>query len=275
MTLSELIKNAAEEDQPFGDKTTDNLDLADRKIKAKLIAKEDLVLSGRDVFCQTVVEFDGMAEFKWYFGDGETVLKGQAVCVIKGTAKSLLKAERIALNFLGHLSGIATYTKIYVQKILHTKTKILDTRKTTPLFRSLEKQAVVHGGGHNHRMNLSEFIMIKDNHIQAAGGISEAVRRIRNHTNDPIEVEATNINQVREAVELKVKRIMLDNMNNEEIREAMQVIPPWIETEASGNMTLDRVKSVAELGVNFISVGALTHSAPNADFSLQFEWKDL
>jgi len=275
MRLPELIKYAAEEDQPSGDITTDNLNLADRKIKAKLFAKEDLVLSGREAFSRAIVEFDGLAEFKWYFEDGQTVLKGQAVCVIKGTAKGLLKGERIALNLLGHLSGIATYTKIFVQKVKHTKTKILDTRKTTPLFRELEKKAVRDGGGFNHRMNLSEFVMIKDNHIQAVGSLSEAVQRVRQHVNSPIEIEASNLDLVKEAVELKVNRIMLDNMNTEEMREALQLIPPWIETEASGNMTLDRVTQVAELGVNFISVGALTHSAPNADFSLQFDWKEI
>lgn len=277
MNLSEMIKFAVEEDQPKGDVTTDNLELGDRRIKAKLIAKEDLVLSGRDAFAQSMLEFDPAAELKWYFEDGQTVLKGQAVCVLKGTAKGLLKGERIALNFLGHLSGIATYTKVFVQKISHTKTKILDTRKTTPLFRTLEKKAVRDGGGQNHRMNLSEYVMIKDNHIQACGNsIKEAVARIRkNSANAPIEVECTNMAQIREASELKVKRIMLDNMNTEQMREALVIIPPWIETEASGNMTLDRIKHVAELGVHYISVGALTHSAPNADFSLQFEWTDL
>lgn len=277
MKLSELIKFAAEEDQPRGDVTTDNLDLGDRKIKAKLIAKEDLVLSGQEAFAKSILEFDPSVEFKWYFNDGQTVLKGQAVCIVKGSANGLLKGERIALNFLGHLSGIATFTKIFVQKISHTKTKILDTRKTTPLLRELEKKAVRDGGAQNHRMNLSEYVMIKDNHIQACGGsITEAVQRIRKHqAHAPIEVECTNMEQVREACELKVKRVMLDNMNTEQIREALAIIPPWIETEASGNITLDRVKSVAELGVHFISIGALTHSAPNADFSLQFDWKDL
>ena len=265
------------EDQPNGDITTDNLELGDRRIKAKLMAKEDLVLSGREAFANSILEFDPNAEFKWYFENGQTVLKGQAVCILKGTAQGLLKGERIALNFLGHLSGIATYTKIFVQKISHTKTKILDTRKTTPLFRELEKKAVRDGGGLNHRMNLSEYVMIKDNHIQACGGdLKEAVARVRKHLpHIAIEVECSQISQVREACDLKVKRIMLDNMNTEQMREAFSIIPPWIETEASGNMTLERIKGVAELGVHYISIGALTHSAPSADLSLQFEWTNL
>jgi nicotinate-nucleotide pyrophosphorylase (carboxylating) len=277
MNLSQVIKFAVEEDQPKGDITTDNLELGDRRIKAKLIAKEDLVLSGREPFAQSILEFDPAAELKWYFEDGQTVLKGQAVCVLKGSAAALLKGERIALNFLGHLSGIATFTKIFVQKISHTKTKILDTRKTTPLLRELEKKAVRDGGGQNHRMNLSESVMIKDNHIQACGNsVKEAILKIRkNSLHAAIEIECSNMAQIREASELKVKRIMLDNMNTEQMREALVVIPPWIETEASGNMTLDRIKNVAELGVHYISVGALTHSAPNADFSLQFEWTYL
>lgn len=272
MKLEEIIKFGVAEDQPSGDITTDNLDLGNRKVKAKLIAKEDLVLSGKNVFARAMVELEPMGEFKWYFEDGQTVLRGQTVCLIKGNASGLLKGERLALNLLGHLSGIATYTKIFVQKAAHTKTKILDTRKTTPLLRELEKKAVRDGGGTNHRMNLSEYVMIKDNHIQAAGGISAAVKKIRSHENTPIEVEVSDLDQVKEAVDLKVNRIMLDNMDNEQMRDALKLIPPWIETEASGNITLDRVKSIAELGVNFISVGAITHSAPNADFSLRFEW---
>ncbi len=276
MNIPDIIKLAIEEDQPTGDLTTDNLDLGERRIKAKLVAKEDLILSGQEAFTKAISEFDQQAEFKWYFQDGQTVLKGQNVCLVKGLAGGLLKGERVALNLLGHLSGIATYTKIFVQKVAKTKTKILDTRKTTPLFRELEKKAVRDGGGENHRLNLSEYVMIKDNHIQACGGIKEAVGRIREHLKDsPIEVETTSLQQVREAVELRVSRIMLDNMTNEEMREALVIIPMHIETEASGNMSVERVKAVAELGVNFISVGAITHSAPNADFSLQFEWKDL
>jgi nicotinate-nucleotide pyrophosphorylase (carboxylating) len=160
-----------------------------------------------------------------------------------------------------------------VQKVAHTKTQILDTRKTLPGYRDLEKRAVVHGGGHNHRFNLSEAILVKDNHISIMGGIIPAVERLRHHSDNPIEVEARNLQEVKDAVSMNVQRILLDNMNNDMIKQALELIPDSIESEASGNMTLDRVASVAELGVDFISVGALTHSAPSADVSLKFDWE--
>ncbi len=153
-----------------------------------------------------------------------------------------------------------------------TRTRILDTRKTTPLYRELEKKAVTHGGGLNHRFNLSDAVLVKDNHISLAGGITNAVERIRNNCDFKIEVEASSLEQVKECVALNIDRILLDNMNNELLAEVLRHIPPHIKTEASGNMSLERVKSVADLNVDFISVGALTHSAPNADISLLFDW---
>src|SRR5262249_55447232 len=152
----------------------------------------------------------------------------------------------------------------------HTSTKILDTRKTLPLYRALEKMAVRHGGGENHRMNLSDAVLIKENHIRAAGSIRDAIYRVRSQIKVPIEIEVTNLEEVRTAVDLKVNRLLLDNMSNDEMAEVLKVIPASTATEASGNMQLDRVRSVAELGVDYISVGALTHSAPNADLSLLF-----
>jgi nicotinate-nucleotide pyrophosphorylase (carboxylating) len=178
----------------------------------------------------------------------------------------------VALNFLGHLSGIATLTAKFVKEAAGTATKILDTRKTTPGFRELEKRAVVHGGGVNHRMNLSTAVLIKDNHITVMGGITAAVSRVREHTKLPVEVEVKNLDEIKEAVSLNVQRILLDNMNNELLKQATDLIPKEIETEASGNMNLQRIKSVAETGVSYISVGALTHSAPVADVSLLFDW---
>jgi nicotinate-nucleotide pyrophosphorylase (carboxylating) len=274
MTLHDLIRAALKEDMPKGDLTTESLALLPRNGKARLIAKEDIVLSGSGPFEQVVHALDSNARLLWQFEEGDLILKNQIICTIHGDLIQVLKAERIALNFLGHLAGIATYTRCFVQKVAHTKTKILDTRKTLPGYRDLEKRAVVHGGGENHRLNLSDAILIKDNHISVMGGITPAVQRTRVHSQKPIEVEARTINDVKEAVSVGVQRILLDNMNNELIQAALGCIPPQIETEASGNMSLSRVASVAELGVKYISVGALTHSAPCADVSLMFDWNE-
>lgn len=272
MTLMELIRAAIKEDMPQGDLTTESLALKPRHGRARLKAKEDIVLSGSAVFEQTMQTLEPNSKIKWHFEEGDSILKGQIICTIEGDLVQILKAERVALNFLGHLSGIASFTRRFVKAIEGTSTKILDTRKTTPSLRELEKRAVVHGGGVNHRLNLSTAILIKDNHITVMGGLSAAVRRTREHYKGPIEVEASTLDQVREAVEVKADRILLDNMNNDLLRQAVQLIPKNVETEASGNMNLERVRSVAETGVNFISVGALTHSAPTADVSLEFLW---
>jgi nicotinate-nucleotide pyrophosphorylase (carboxylating) len=274
MTLQDLIKAAIKEDMPKGDVTTESLALLPRQGRAKLIAKEDLVLSGTGPFEQAMNALDPQVRVQWHFEEGQSILKKQILCTIQGDLIQVLKAERIALNFLGHLSGIATLTRRFVQQIAHTKTQILDTRKTLPGYRELEKRAVVHGGGNNHRFNLSEAILIKDNHIAIMGGIQGAVTRIRQHSDKPIEVEARSLEEVKEAVNMEVRRILLDNMSNEMLKEALALIPEEIETEASGNMKLDRVASVAELGVDYISVGALTHSAPSADVSLMFDWEN-
>jgi nicotinate-nucleotide pyrophosphorylase (carboxylating) len=273
MNTSELIAQAFAEDIPNGDLTTDGLRLSERIGDARLVAKEDLVLSGREVFENCVHYVSPDAQLKWQFEDGAFILNQQTVCWIKSDLLLLLRAERVALNFLGHLSGIATLTRCYVQETRDTQCKILDTRKTMPLFRALEKQAVRDGGGTNHRRSLSEAVLIKENHIRASGGLSKAVRAIRSNYHGAIEVECSTISEVTTAVNEKVERILLDNMSNELIGEARKVIPAMIEVEASGNMNLSRIASVAGLGVDFISVGALTHSAPSADFSLLFEWQ--
>nr|BFD60315.1 carboxylating nicotinate-nucleotide diphosphorylase [Bdellovibrio sp. CKG001] len=274
MTLLELIRAAIKEDMPNGDVTTESLALKPRMGRARLKAKEDIVLSGAMAFEQSMQSLEPTCRIKWHFEEGDEILKNQIICTIEGDLVQILKAERVALNFLGHLSGIATHTRRFVKKIEGTKTKILDTRKTTPAFRDLEKRAVAHGGGVNHRMNLSTAILIKDNHISVMGGITNAINRVREHSNLPIEVEAANLDGVKEAVSMKVQRILLDNMDNDTLKKALEIIPAEIETEASGNMNLDRVASVAALGVNYISVGALTHSAPCADVSLVFQWED-
>lgn len=272
MTTLELVQKALEEDLPQGDVTTDSLALESTQARARLIAKEDLVLSGVEPFELTFKQIDRKTQTHWLFKDGNFIWSGQTIATLSGSAASLLRAERVALNFLGQLSGIATLTRCFVEKLEGTSCQILDTRKTTPLLRNLEKMAVRHGRGVNHRMNLSDQVLIKDNHIKAMGGITQAVEKIRSQTDLAIEVECSTLEQVKEAVGLRVQRILLDNMTTDQLRAARTLIPPTIETEASGNMTLDRVREVAEAGVNFISVGAITHSAPCADISLNFEF---
>ncbi|MEK6627445.1 MAG: carboxylating nicotinate-nucleotide diphosphorylase [Bdellovibrionota bacterium] len=272
MMTIDLIKAALKEDMPSGDITTESMAMKPKNGEALLKAKEDLVLSGANAFEETILFLEPQAKIKWQFNEGDLIYKGQNICSAYGDLIQILKAERVALNFLGRLSGIASLTRSFVKEVEGTKTKILDTRKTTPLLRDLEKRAVHHGGGFNHRFNLSEAVLIKDNHITLMGGITKAVNRLKQHCNLAIEVEASTLEQVKECVLLNVQRILLDNMSNEMITAAMQIIPQHINTEASGNMNLSRVKSVAQLGVDFISVGALTHSAPCADVSLLFDW---
>lgn len=267
------VQKSLEEDMPQGDLTTDLLGIQNVKGHARFVAKQDLVLSGCDFINAAFLLIDHDTNFQWHFADGEEVLQGQSFLEIEGNFMHFLKSERVALNYVGRFSGIASLTKQFVDQVKHTDCKILDTRKTTPQFRGFEKRAVIDGGGTNHRMNLSDAIMLKENHILAAGSITKAVENIRKRFQGPIEVETTNLDEIKESVKNNVQRIMLDNMDNEQITEALKHIPEGIETEASGNMSLERVKSVAELGVDFISVGALTHSAKCADISLLFDWK--
>lgn len=271
MTLKDLILEALKEDLPDGDLTTESLGFGERDGRARVLAKEDLVISGREVFSLVMQTLDPKIQVKWIAEDGQFTWNQQTVCTIQGPLPSLLKAERTALNFLGRLCGVATLTRCFVQQVEHTGCKILDTRKTTPLLRDLEKSAVRHGGGQNHRRNLSEAILLKDNHIQAAGGIRQAINLVRGKSKLPIEVECENLEQVQQAVDLRVEWIMLDNFKDDDLKAALKIIPSTIRTEASGNMTLDRVKRVAEMGVSAISIGALTHSAPTADLSLEFD----
>jgi nicotinate-nucleotide pyrophosphorylase (carboxylating) len=272
VNLKALIDLALKEDMPNGDMTTDPLGLEAKIGVAKLIAKQDLVLSGATPFEETFKLVDSKSKITWKKKDGDHVQKNSEVAEISGPLPSLLKSERTALNFLGHLSGIATMTSNFVKETQGTKTVIIDTRKTTPGLRELEKKAVLHGGGGNHRMSLSDGILVKENHIRAAGSITKAVLKVREKwKNTPVEVEVTSTDEIAEALKLSVERLLLDNMTNEEMAKAVTQAGGKAIIEASGNMTLDRVKSVAKLGVNFISVGSITHSAPNADLSLLFE----
>ena len=270
--IKDLIEKAFQEDIPDGDITTLSLGAQEKFGIAKLIAKQDFILSGTKIFEDCLAHCDPQLKVTWHFKNGDEVLSGQSLCQIEGNLLRLIQAERVALNFLGYLSGIATKTNNFVKACLGTKTQILDTRKTLPLYRSLAKQAVTHGGGTNHRMNLSDGILIKENHIAIAGGIRSCLTQVRKFSEHPIEIEVKNIDEVKEAVLFGVERIMLDNMTLELMDECLKIIPDSIETEASGNMTLDRVPAVAALGVNFISVGALTHTVNNVDLSLLFDW---
>lgn len=273
MTILDLVELAFLEDLPQGDITTDHLETKEKKGHAFLIAKSDLRLSGKDFFNQSILFLSPTADIKWYFSDGDTILKTQKVASIYGNLLEIIKAERVALNFLGYLSGIATATQVHVSACAkNSQLKILDTRKTLSPYRPWIKKAVVDGGGHNHRQNLSDAVLIKENHIRIAGGITAAVQQIRKKVSTFIEVEVTNLDEVKEAVALDVQRLLLDNMTNEMIAEAVQLVPDSIETEASGNMTPARIQQLSAIeGLDFVSVGALTHSAPCADLSLLFE----
>jgi nicotinate-nucleotide pyrophosphorylase (carboxylating) len=269
--IADLIRRALAEDMPNGDVTTDSL-FGTQRSSALLMAKEDGVLAGIDVARQVFLTVDSQVLFTPYAQDGQTLKKGDKIASVYGLTKSLLKAERVALNFLQRMSGIATLTRSYVEAA-GTETKILDTRKTTPTLRILEKMAVKAGGGTNHRMSLSDMAMIKDNHIQAAGSITEAVRIVKEKypVGILIEVEVESLEQYREALKTAADVVMLDNMSLELMAACAKIAHPGKRLEASGNMTLDLIGSVAKTGVDFISVGALTHSFRSLDISMRFQ----
>jgi nicotinate-nucleotide pyrophosphorylase (carboxylating) len=279
-TIINLVAIALAEDLGSGDITSLATVPADRMACARLIAKADGMLSGLDVACTVFGTVDAKTDIRVIASEGHRVAKGEAVLELEGAARSLLAAERTALNFLAHLSGIATLTGRFVERVAGTGTQIIDTRKTTPGLRLLEKRAVRSGGGANHRIGLYDMILMKENHIRAAGGISAAVEACRAYIaansvrGVKVEVETTCIDEVREALAAGCDRIMLDNMSLDEMRTAVACIrsvPQCPEIEASGNMVLERVRDVAETGVDFISIGALTHSAPVLDLSLLFD----
>ncbi len=269
---NDLIEKAFLEDRPSGDITTQALGEKEKFGIALLIAKEDLILSGSELFNESLLFCNSELKISWNFSDGDEVLDQQTVAQIDGNLIDLIQAERVALNFLGYLSGIATQTRKFVIAKGENQTQILDTRKTIPLYRAWSKKAVVDGGGTNHRMDLSHSILIKENHICIAGGLIEAIEKTRKQTDLPITIEVQNLDEVKKAVSMNVDHIMLDNMNDEMIIQALKLIPKNIYTEASGNMNLDRVKRISSLGLSGISIGALTHSVKNADFSLLFKW---
>lgn len=277
LVADKYIRLALEEDIHSEDVSTNAVMPEYKKGEVQLICKEDGIIAGLPVFERvfklldenTVVTFqekDGKV-----IKDGDAVEKGQLLAVVTGDIRVLLSGERTALNYLQRLSGIATYTHSVSELLAGTKTKLLDTRKTTPCMRIFEKYAVKVGGGHNHRYNLSDGVLLKDNHIDAAGGVKEAVLAAKEYAPfvRKIEVETENLDMVKEAVEAGADIIMLDNMTPEVMAEAIRIIDGRAETECSGNITKENIKTITELGVDYVSSGALTHSAPILDISLK------
>ncbi len=276
----DLIKQAFKEDIGKGDITSRYTIDPQTSGLALIMAKQEGVLAGIDVCREVFLQVDPELVLEVNTNDSQPVDLGQVVMNIQGRARSILAAERTALNFLQHLSGIATLTAKYVEAVNGTKAKILDTRKTTPGFRLLEKYAVACGGGENHRMGLYDMVLIKDNHIEAAGGVSAAIQLVRDGVKKKvkIEVEVQNLAQLEEAIALGPDIVMLDNMKPEMMAEACRMV--WssparekgmLKIEASGNVNLENVRKIAECGVDYISIGALTHSAPALDFSLRLK----
>ena len=270
--IEKIVKIALKEDLGFGDITSDLIISEKQKGKGFIIAKEKGIIAGLEVAKSVFEEVDAGLMFKFLISDGDKVRPGLKVALIQGKTKSILAGERTALNFLQRLSGIATLTNKFVRKTEGTSTKILDTRKTTPGLRFLERDAVKKGGGENHRQGLYDMILIKDNHIQAAGSISSAIEKaLRNRRGLKIEVETKNLKEIKEALNFKIDRIMLDNFEPEDLKKAVKLIRSKnkkVEIEASGRVNLKNVRKIALSGVDYISVGALTHSARALDFSL-------
>ncbi|MGC9336806.1 MAG: carboxylating nicotinate-nucleotide diphosphorylase [Candidatus Cloacimonadia bacterium] len=272
LDTKEIIKYSLAEDVGTGDITTDNLNISHKIADAVILAKQDCIIAGIDVAIRVFNTVDPDIQSTKRNSDGDYVEKDARVLLLRGSISSLLKAERVALNFLQRLSGIATLTRKFVEATKGTNAKILDTRKTTPLLRELEKYAVRMGGGYNHRMGLYDAVLIKDNHITAVGSITQAVKTIRDALpNTFVEVEVKNLEELQEAIDNKVDRIMLDNMNPETIRKAVKITNKKVELEVSGGINLENVKEVAATGVDYISVGAITHSYQSCDFSLLVE----
>ena len=265
----ELIKRAIAEDLAGGVDITSTATLAaDAKLNAQFVARKDGVIAGIEMAIATLAEV-GVTDATALVKDGDHVKGGTALIKVTGNARGILLAERTALNFLGHLSGIATLTAQWVLAVAGTKTQIRDTRKTTPGMRVLEKYAVRMGGGTNHRMSLSDAALIKDNHIAAAGGVVQAFSLVREKfPNSEIEIEVDNLQQLREVLPLNPGLVLLDNMSPAQCAEAVSLVAGATRLEASGGITIENARAYAEAGVDYIAVGALTHSAPNFDIGL-------
>jgi len=271
LNADELIRCALREDITSEDITTNSVMREYRLGEVELICKQDGVIAGLDVFKRVFMLLDEGTQLNFGCKDGDTVKKGQKLGTIRGDIRVLLSGERTALNFLQRMSGIATYTRSIAELLAGSKTKLLDTRKTTPNMRIFEKYAVRVGGGYNHRYNLSDGVLLKDNHIGAAGGVKKAVEMAREYAPfvRKIEVEVENLDMLREALEAGADIIMLDNMSVEDMREAVRITAGRAETECSGNVTRETAARLVDIGVDYISCGALTHSAPILDLSLK------
>lgn len=271
VNADQLIMSALQEDITSEDITTNSVMPHYQLGEVELICKEDGVIAGLDVFKRVFTLLDESTEVTFTCKDGDRVRKGEKLGIIRGDIRVLLSGERTALNFLQRMSGIATYTSKIAQLLKGTKTKLLDTRKTTPNMRVFEKYAVKVGGGYNHRYNLSDGILLKDNHIGAAGGVKEAVQMAKEYAPfvRKIEIEVENLDMLREALEAGADIIMLDNMSVEDMREAVKLCAGKAETECSGNVTKENVAKLVDIGVDYISSGALTHSSPILDLSLK------
>ena len=271
LVADDLILQALREDITFEDVSTASVCPEPREAEVQLIAKAAGVIAGLDVFERAFTLLDLATRVDACVADGDAVEPGQHLATVYGDARVLLSGERVALNYLQRMSGIATYTRQMASALAGTATVLVDTRKTTPGMRVFEKAAVAIGGGRNHRYNLSSAVMLKDNHIDAAGGVREAVAAAREHASFTctVEVECENLQMVREAVEAGADIIMLDNMGHAEMAEAIAFIDGRAKTEVSGNVDAGNIRSLADLGVDYISSGALTHSAPILDLSLK------
>ena len=275
MTIKEFVQLAIAEDIKEGDHSALACIPKEATGNAQLLVKEDGILAGVEIAKQIFHEFDPSFQFKLLINDGVKVNKGDIAFTVYGPSATLLSAERLVLNVMQRMSAIATLTNKYVQALEGLSTKVLDTRKTTPLIRFLEKEAVRIGGGVNHRYGLYDMIMLKDNHNDFAGGIEKAITKTKNYLKEnnldlKIEVETRNIDEVKEVLNAGgIERIMLDNFNYEDMRKAVDLIDGKYETEASGGINLETVRKYAECGVDFVSVGALTHSVSNMDLSLK------
>ncbi|MBQ5860665.1 MAG: carboxylating nicotinate-nucleotide diphosphorylase [Alistipes sp.] len=274
--ITKLLDLGIEEDINTGDITTESIIPESMNAVATMTAKQEGVISGLEIVKMVYDRFQSDVVFTPYFKDGDQVKKGDVILKIEATYPTLLRGERLSLNLFQRMCGIATETAKYVKELKGTSTELLDTRKTAPGLRVLDKLAVKHGGGTNHRMGLYDMAMIKDNHIKMAGGITKAVEQVRSRIAEgiKIEVEATNLDEVKEAIAAGADIIMFDNMSNEAMTEASEVVKAaakGIKTEASGNMSIPRLKEVAATGVDYISVGALTHTVKAMDISMNIQ----
>ena len=266
--INSVVKKALDEDlKPRGDITTNLISFKNKKSKARIVAKQNGIIAGLD-FCKAAFKLIGKeASFKAKIKDGKKIKKNKVIAEIKAKTKTILIAERTALNFLNHASGIATLTNQYVNKV-NKKTKICCTRKTTPNLRLLEKYAVKKGGGYNHRYNLSDEILIKDNHISAENNLKKLIKKAIK-TKKIITVEIENLKQLNQVLGIKFKRILFDNMSPKQLKKCLKICKNKYETEYSGNATLKNIKKISSTGINRISVGAITHSAKSFDVSLE------